>query len=44
MQVLPWGPHVGSRAALFFEAHCRQKTLPSKEEDSVTGFGCGLWF
>ena len=44
MQVLPWGPHVGSRAALFLRPIADKKTLPSKEEDSVTGFGCGLWF
>lgn len=44
MQVLPWGPLRWVQGSTFFEAHCRQKTLPSKEEDSVTGFGCGLWF
>ena len=44
MQVLPLSPHVGSRAALFLRPIADKKTLPSKEEDSVKGFGCGLWF
>ena len=44
MQVLPWTQRGGPRAALFLRPMADKKTLPSKEEDSVTGFGCGLWF